>query len=178
MTTHLLRTLALTCTLAMAGCAATVTRSGPAPAPLSVSPAATRAVFVRVEAAPGMPPGGHWETFKTDWREGMSMAAGRSGMLVTWVDSEEVRSADPAVLVVVKVRNYQYMTPESRIGLGILAGDAYVNTEVESYELPARKLLGSRVYGSSTRPVEGIFAASTRKQVLSISDEVIADIRR
>ena len=178
MTSHLLRTLALTCTLAMAGCAATVTRSGPAPAPLSVSPAATRAVFVRVEAAPGMPPGGNWETFKADWRDGMAIAAGRSGMQVTWSDTEDARSADPAVLVVVKVRNYQYMTPETRIGLGILAGNAYVNTEVEFYELPARKLLGSRLYGTTTSPAEGILSATTRKQVLAISDEVIADIRR
>lgn len=131
MTSHLLRTLALAlaCTLAMAGCAATVTRSGPAPAPLSVSPAATRAVFVGVEAA--------------------------SGMQVTWSDTEE-----------------------TRIGLGILAGNAYVNTEVEFYELPARKLLGSRLYGTTTSPAEGILSATTRKQVLAISDEVIADIRR
>lgn len=178
MTSQLLRTLALTCTLAFAGCAATVTRSGPAPAPLSVSPAATQAVFVKVEAAPGMPPGGSWESFKTDWRDGMAIAAGRSGMRVTWLDSGEARTADPAVLVVVKVRNYQYMTPEKRVAAGILAGDAYVNTEVDFYELPNQKLLGSRVYGTSTSPVEGIFSATTRKQVMSISDEVIADIRR
>lgn len=178
MTSHLLRSLALTCTLAMAGCAATVSRSGPVQAPLSVSPAATRAVFVRVEAAPGMPPGGNWEMFKTDWRDGMAIAAGRAGMQVTWVDSEDARSDAPAVLVVVKVRNYQYMTPETRIGLGILAGNAQVNTEVEFHELPARKLLGSRLYGTSTSAAEGIFSATTRKQVLAISDEIITDIRR
>lgn len=178
MTSQLLRTLALTCTLALAGCAATVTRSGPAPAPLSVSPAATRAVFVKLEAAPGMPPGGNWETFKTDWRDGMSIAAGRSGMLMSWIDSGEARTDDPAVLVVVKVRNYQYVALEQRVGAGILAGNAYVNTEVDFYELPTKKLLGSRVYGTTTSPIEGIFAPTTRKQVLSISDEVITDIRR
>lgn len=40
-------------------------------------------------------------------------------MQVTWSDTEEARSAAPAVLVVVTMRNDQYMTPETRIGLAI-----------------------------------------------------------
>ena len=82
-----------------------------------------------------------------------------------------------STLVVVKVRNYKYLTPESRIGLGIFAGNAYVNAEVEFYELPTKKLIGSRIYETSTSAAEGILSATTRKQVLAMSAEIVDEIQ-
>jgi hypothetical protein len=160
----------------MAGCAATVTKSGPPQPPLSVNAAAAKSVVMQVQAAPGMPVAGSWDTLKSDWRDGIAIAAGRSGMRVSWAEGENSYGTDPAVLVIVKIRNYKYMTPESRIGMGIFAGNAYVNAEVEFYELPAKKLIGTRIYGTTTSAAEGILSATTRQQVLAMSTEVIGEI--
>jgi len=98
-------------------------------------------------------------------------------MRVYWAEGEKSYDSEPAVLVIVKIRNYRYMTPESRIGMGVLTGNAYVNAEVEFFELPAKNLLGTRVYGTTTSAAEGILSATTRQQVLAISNEVIGEIR-
>lgn len=114
---------------------------------------------------------------QTDWRDGIGIAAGRYGKTVSWAKNKTDHCTDPAVLVLVKVRNYKYMTPESRIGLGIFAGNAYVNAEVEFYELPTNKLLGSRIYETSTSAAEGILSTATRKQVMAISTEIVDELR-
>jgi len=173
----MLRTISIVCTLAMIGCAANVTKSGPPQPPLSINATAARSIVMQVQAAPGMPAAGNWEKLKNDWRDGIAIAAGRAGMRVYWAEGEKSYDSEPAVLVIVKIRNYRYMTPESRIGMGVLTGNAYVNAEVEFFELPAKNLLGTRVYGTTTSAAEGILSATTRQQVLAISNEVIGEIR-
>jgi hypothetical protein len=177
MNSKMIRTMVLSLALVLSGCAATVNKSGPPQPPLTVEASAAKSIALQVQAAPGMPAAGHWETLKADWKDGIAIAAGNSGKRVSWVEGDASLGSEPAVLVVVKVRNYVYMTPESRIGMGVFAGNAHVNAEVEFYELPARKLLGTRVYGSSTSAMEGIFSATTRQQVLAISKEIVAEVR-
>lgn len=173
-----IRVGAMAAALSLAGCAATVNKSGPPQAPLAISAVAKKSLVVQVKPATGMPSAGNWEALRTDWRDGIALAAGKAGMRVTWAEGEFAPTQDPAVLVVVHVRNYRYMAPGTRIGMGVLAGNAHVNAEIEFHELPARRLLGSRVYGTTTSAVEGIFSATTRQQVQAMSEEIIAEIMR
>lgn len=110
-------------------------------------------------------------------RDGIALAAGRSGMRVSWAEDENSCGSAPTVLVIVKIRNYRYMTTESRIGMGIFAGNAHVNAEVEFYEPPVKKLLGTRVYETTTSAIEGNLSATTRQQVPAMSTEVVSEIR-
>jgi hypothetical protein len=177
MISQMFRTITITALISLSGCAATVTKSGPSQPLLTTSAIASKFVIMQVQAAPGMPLAGSWEQLLVDWRDGVAIAAGHSGKRVFWQEGQRSDYTDPAVMIIVKIRNYQYMTPESRIGMGIFAGNAYVNAEVDFYELPSKKLLGTKIYGTSTSAAEGILSATTRKQVIAMSSEVIGELR-
>lgn len=162
----------------LTGCAATVEKASIDNAALSVSPPAKAKVAVKVQAAPGMVASGSWEALRADWRDGMALAAGQHGMTLDWLQAEQLPDNAPAVLALIKVRHFRHMDTAERMLGGALAGDAYVNTEVEFFEWPANKRLGSRVYSASTSFKEGIFSATSRKQVQAISEEIVSEIQR
>jgi hypothetical protein len=164
--------------LLLSGCAATVSRTGGASAPLQVSPAAVAHLSLQVQPAPGMVPSGDWETLRNDWRETMGQSTGLAGMGYTWLEAGAEPVARPGVLAVVKVQNFRYVSAAARVGMGVLGGDAHINTEVSFYELPDKRLLGTRSYGTTTKFSEGIFSAASRKQVEAMSKEIVSDIKR
>lgn len=178
MFSRLLGVCAIAGTLLFAGCAATVTKNGPSQTPLNVSASAKKDIIFQVKPARGMPGAGNWDALKNDWRYGMALAADKASMHLTWQDGDAIQNEAPGVFVVVNVRNFQYMEPESRLLGGVLAGNAYLNAEIEFYELPMKRLLGTRVYGTSTSAMEGIFSATTKEQIKAMSTEIVKEIRQ
>jgi len=162
----------------LSGCAATVDKAHIDNPALAVSAPAKAKVAVKVQAAPGMVASGSWEALRADWRDGMALAAGQRGMSLEWLQAEQQPDNTPGVLALVKVRHFRHMDTTERLLGGILVGDAFVNAEVEFFEWPANKRLGSRVYNSSTSFKEGIFSATSRKQVQAISEEIVSEIQR
>lgn len=164
--------------LLLSGCAATVSRTGASGAPLQISPASTAHLSLQVQAAPGMVSSGDWDTLRNDWRESMGQSAGLAGMGYTWLEASAAPSSRSGVLAVVKVQNFRYVSAAARVGMGVLGGDAHLNAEVSFYELPDKRLLGTRTYGTTTKFSEGIFSAASRKQVEAMTKEIVAEIKR
>lgn len=164
--------------LLLSGCAATVSRTGASGAPLQVNPASTSHLSLQVQPAPGMVSNGDWHALRNDWRECMGQSTGLAGMGYTWLEASAEPPAKPGVLAVVKVQNFRYVSAAARIGMGVLGGDAHINAEVSFYELPDKRLLGTRTYGTTTKFSEGIFSAASRKQIEAMSQEIVAEIKR
>lgn len=164
--------------LLLSGCAATVSRTGASGAPLQISPASTAHLSLQVQAAPGMVSSGDWDTLRNDWRESMGQSAGLAGIGYTWLEASAAPASRPGVLAVVKVQNFRYVSAAARVGMGVLGGDAHLNAEVSFYELPDKRLLGTRTYGTTTKFSEGIFSAASRKQVEAMTKEIVAEIKR
>lgn len=96
----------------------------------------------------------------------------------TWLEASAAPASRPGVLAVVKVQNFRYVSAAARVGMGVLGGDAHLNAEVSFYELPDKRLLGTRTYGTTTKFSEGIFSAASRKQVEAMTKEIVAEIKR
>jgi len=172
-----LRLIVLSAALTLGGCAATVTKNGPTPPLVGASPGAKANLHVQVQAAPHMQYDSGWGNFLADWREGMAVAAGRTGARLTWPEKDSAGATTPGVLVTVTVQSYRYVTREQRMLKGMFADDAFVNVLIEYRELPDRKLLGSRSFSTSSHAIEGLLTSTTHDQVLALSDDIIAELR-
>lgn len=73
-----------------------------------------------------------WEPFKGEWRSALGGAASSAGMSFESVEAAGVAAAaDRAgTLVKVDVKDYRYVTPGARFGLGVMTGNAFVDANV------------------------------------------------
>jgi hypothetical protein len=94
-----------------------------------------------------------------------------------------VQEGDPkftsilGTLVVVKVKDYRYISQGARHALGVFIGNAYVDSVVGFFDLKTGKRIGVRSYKTSSTAWQGIFSAMTEQQVQNICNEIVSDIK-
>lgn len=183
MSNLLARSGSLLIALLLSACAATVQQSAPAEgagvgAGIDAPAAATRRIVFQVEGSPSATGSNDWQTLRAASRSAMAETAAGAGIAFDWQDKAgEPAVAGHATLVVAHVNDYRYLSAGARYGLGAFTGNAFVDAQVRFYELPARKLLASKKYSTSSSAWEGIFSAMTDKQLLAISERIVADVR-
>lgn len=167
-------------TLLFGGCAATVQRPAGAVAEpgLQVPAAASKRLALLVKPSPAMERSQDWELFRTEWRTAVAAAAAAAGKQFDYLEAEPAAFTEQATLVVVVVKDYRYLSPGARYGLGILTGNAFIDAEAVFYELPARRALGSRKYATSSTAWQGVFSAMTDKQIQAIAAEMVSELDR
>ena len=57
-----------------------------------------------------------------------------------------------------------------------MAGNAYMDLEVQYVELPSNKPFGAKKFNTSSSAWEGIFSAVTPKQVQAVSDMIVKEV--
>ncbi len=78
--------------------------------------------------------------------------------------------------MIVGVSDHRDPTPGARLGFGVMAGNACIDTKVGFADFEAGATLGERRYGTSSSTWQDVFSAATDKQAQAISQEVIAEI--
>jgi hypothetical protein len=166
------------CAAALLSLAACATQVQLPPAPkLAVSPTAEQRLVVVVHGSAVAAQSKDWEGFRTEWRNAFAAAAAAAGMTMHFVDKTADAPADPAVLAVVTINDYRYVTQGARFAVGIMTGNAFVDADVAFSELPAKTALGTRKYNTTSSAGQGIFSPMTEKQIQAISDEIVKSIR-
>lgn len=161
----------------LAGCAATVQRAPTdAAVPVRVPAQSSKNIVMNVTGSPTVVQSKDWEAFKGEWRSAMGSAATAAGARFSTQDGAPRPTSEPGTLVVVDVNDYRYLTPGARFGLGVMTGNAYIDTKVRFVDLRTGAPLGERAYNTSSSAWQGIFSAMTDKQVQAISKEVISEI--
>ncbi len=117
-----------------------------------------------------------WDEFRNVWRKDITDSAASAGIKVKFQDSPPASSSEAAVLAIVTINDYRYVTQGSRFAVGIMTGNAFVDADVAYFELPANTLAGTRKYNTSSAGGQGIFSPMTEKQVKAICDDIIKEI--
>lgn len=161
----------------LGGCAATVQQAESSRPEIDVPAAAARKVVLVVTGSDRAAGSSDWEALRGEWRSAMAAATAGAGLGFEWRDSLANLPRTPGTMAVVKVNDYRYLSTGARYGLGALAGNAFIDSDVSFRELPSGKVLGSRKYNTSSTAWQGIFSAMTSKQVQAICEQIVAEIR-
>ena len=166
----------LTAIVLLSGCAATVSRDTPSSASAVVFPAATKRVFLEATAIGNIGTGPDWDAFIEEWQTSMVAATASKGATFTIAKPGEAPIGDVAVLVRMKVNDFKYVSQARRYAVGIFAGNAFMDIDVEYIEYPQGKSLGKRKFQTSSSAWQGVFSAMTPKQVEAVSKEIVAEV--
>ena len=161
--------------VALSGCAAEVVK-GSTSAPLHVAPEARKTVVLNVTGSDTSTKSKDWEAFKGEWRDAMKPAAEGAGMSYSFQDGEAKPTGEPGTLVVVYINDYRYLSTGLRYAVGVMAGNAYVDSKARFVDLKSGAELGERTYNTTSHTIEGVFSPMTSKQLAAICREMVADI--
>lgn len=171
----LLLSLSVT-SLLLAGCAATVQKSSEI-AEIKATSESTKYIAMNVTGSQKITTSGDWDAFKGEWISCMGSAAKAIGAEFAPQEGEPKPTGDPGILVIVRVADYRYISPGSRFVLGVMTGNAFVDSSVQFVDLKTGSLLGERTYNTSSSAWQGIFAPMTDKQIQAITTEIATEIK-
>lgn len=174
MTKNLLLPLFLTALLA--GCAATVQKSGDA-APLRIDEPSARNLVLSMTGSKAAVESPDWEQMKGEWRAAFKAEATQAGVTLEFQDGQPKPTGKAGTLVVVHLNDYRYLSPGARYGFGVMTGNAYLDSKVTFLNLQSGKPYGERAYNTSSTAWQGVFSAMTEKQVHAIAREIFDEIR-
>jgi hypothetical protein len=172
-----LKACVVVCAVALTGCAATV-QKGPGEQKMTVPAASARAVVFTVDATPEVTASPNWAALVEEWQNSMKWAADNAKISYSWAAAGSKPAAQAAVHVVVKVKDFKFVSAGKRWALGVFTGNASINAEASFTDLASGRALGTRSYGSSSSFIQGVFAPMTERQLESISTEIVGDVTK
>ena len=126
-----------------------------------------------------------WERFRTEWDNAIVASAASHGIEVSISDTTSIPNPETAVLAVVTVNDFKFISQRRYYWVGVMSGSPYIDADVDFYKLPDKKLLIRRQYKATalshaTCSPDGIclFPPMTEKQIKIISDAIVAELVR
>lgn len=119
-----------------------------------------------------------WPDFKKEWIDITQEQATGKGMSFAAQDGASKATGEQGTLVVVRINDYRSVSIAKRVMLGVMSGNAYIDSKVEFRDLATGKLYGERAYNTSSSAWGGVFAAMTPKQIYALADEIVGEIKR
>ncbi|VVC84772.1 hypothetical protein [Sideroxydans sp. CL21] len=122
-----------------------------------------------------------WERFRSEWNNAIAASAASRGIAVEVRDTSATSTPETAVLAVVTINDFRYISKERYYWTGVTTGSPYIDADVEFYELPGDTLLIKRQYKASCSPGIDIctpIPPMTEKQIRIISDAIVAELVR
>jgi len=161
--------------LVLEGCAAAVVKDSTGSS-LRVAPEARKSVVLNITGSTDSTTAKDWEAFRGEWRDAMKDAATAATLGYSFQDGEPKPTGENGTLVAIYVDDYRYLSPGLRYAVGVMAGNAYVESKARFIDLKSGTVFGERKYSTSSHFIEGIFSAMTRKQLDAICKEILADM--
>jgi hypothetical protein len=120
--------------------------------------------------------GADWDAFIEEWQTSMTSAVAARGATFTMIKPGEQTPPEAAVLVKLKVNDFKYVSQAKRDTVGMFAGNAFMDVDVEYVDHPKGKALGKRKFQTSSSAWQGVFAAMTPKQVEAVAKEIVLEV--
>jgi hypothetical protein len=175
MTLRLVQAWLLALAVLMSGCAATVQRDGPA-APLQVPSTSTQRVVLSVVGSDEMRASKGWDDLVQEWKNSMEWAASNAKIAYSFHDGGDKPAVQPATWVKVNVKDFRFVSTAKRWMIGVFSGNAFIDSDVSFVDLQEGRDLGVRNYASTSRFIQGVFAAMSERQLEAISTEIVKDV--
>jgi hypothetical protein len=114
-----------------------------------------------------------WETMKGVWRDAFAEEAKEAGVPFGFQDGAAQPTGEEGTLLAVYVNDYRYVSTGARFGLGVMTGNAYIDSKVRFMDLMNGQLRGEQGYNTSSSAWQGVFSAMTSKQVAAICKKMV-----
>jgi hypothetical protein len=163
---------ALALGLALAGCAASVTKSTPSGAPINVGQGSSKSIILNVKGSEVATTSKDWERFKAVWISSMQDEATAIGATFAAQDGTPKSTGQVGTLVVVDIDDFRYLSTGARIAFGMMTGNAFIKAKVQFLDLATGSVLGERPYDTTSTAWQGVFSAMTVKQVQAICKDI------
>ena len=92
-------------------------------------------------------------------------------------EGEARGSADSGTLLTVYVNDYRQVGIGARIFLGVMTGNAFIDSKVSFSDLKTGQRFGEQAYNTSSSAWGGVFAKMTPQQVDAIASGVFGEIK-
>jgi hypothetical protein len=153
----------------------------PAAAPtvqrVAVPAASTRKVVLNMTGPKTVVEAKDWSSFKEEWRATFADHAKASGIVFSMQDGEARPAAEAGTMLNVYVNDYRQVGIGARIFLGIMSGNAFIDSKVAFADLKSGARFGEQSYNTTSSAWHGVFASMTPQQVNTIATEVFASLK-
>lgn len=160
----------------LAGCSATVERRDASFSPLELSPDAKKTAVLVITGSTLAMNSEDWPNLQETLRSAMLEAGKAANLPVKVAAQVPADLTQPATIIVATVQDYRIVSGGSRLMLGSLIGNAFVEIDVSFLRAPEGKPAGERKYSTKSSGGHGIFGATTARQLQAISNEVIQEV--
>jgi len=174
----------------LGGCATTGDNSKPAASTTaSAAPAAAPAQHVKVPAVSAkkvvlsmtgpknVTEAKDWASFKEEWRATFADHAKSAGIAFSMVEGDARAANDNGTLLNVYVSDYRMVGIGARIFLGVMTGNAFIDSKVQFADLNNGQVFGAQTYNTTSSAWSGVFGKMTPQQVDAIATEVFGEFK-
>jgi hypothetical protein len=161
----------------LAGCAATVKRPSSDVA-MAPPPSASSKLVLNVSGTKSSVDSRDWTAFKQEWQENFLEQATIAGVPFEMQDGVPRAMGEDGTLLLVYVEDYRFLRPGTRYAIGVLGGNAYIESKLTFRNLKTGEVLGTRTANTSSSAWQGVFSAMTNKQVEAIAVDVFNEIKK
>jgi hypothetical protein len=162
----------------LTGCAATVKRPSSDVAMAPLPPSAASKLVLNVSGTKPSLEASDWAAFKQEWQENFLEQAKIAGVPFEMQDGAPRATGEEGTLLFVYVDDYRFLRPGTRYALGVLGGNAYIESKLTFRNLKTGEVFGAKSANTSSSAWEGIFSAMTNKQVEAIAVDVYGELRK
>jgi hypothetical protein len=166
----------LAVSLALAGCAASVTKPTSNEAPIRVGRDSAKSIVLNITGSNVATESKDWEQFKGVWDASMKDEVTGIGASFAAQEGDPKPTGQAGTLVVVDIMDYRYLSAGARIAFGMMTGNAFIKSTVQFRDLATGNMLGERTYDTSSTAWQGAFSAMTDKQVQAICKQIAGEV--
>ena len=146
--------------------------------PVLIPATAARRVVLTMTGPKSVTEAKDWPAFKKEWRETFAEHAKDAGVAFDFLETDAPpQQAAGGTLVQVTVNDYRMVGIGSRIFLGVMTGNAYIDARLRFADLSNGTTFGEQPVNTSSTAWGGIFAKVTPQQVDSIASEVFKAVK-
>ena len=118
-----------------------------------------------------------WASFKEEWRATFADHAKSAGIAFSMVEGDARAANDNGTLLNVYVSDYRMVGIGARIFLGVMTGNAFIDSKVQFSDLNNGQVFGAQTYNTTSSAWSGVFGKMTPQQVDAIAAEVFGEFK-
>jgi hypothetical protein len=162
--------------VALAGCAASVTKSTRPDSQVRVGHDSAKMIVLNLTGGRDAIESRHWDKFQAVWRKSMQDEANEIGAPFVSQYGAPEWTGQPGTLVLVNIDDFRYLSEGMRLGFGIMTGNAFITAKVQFIDLATGSVMDERAYDTTSTAWQGIFSAMTAKQIKAICTDIGSEI--
>jgi hypothetical protein len=146
------------------------------PPPLTTPPASAKRLVLNMTGPATVTQSKDWPAFQEEWRATFADHAKEAGVAFDVQKGEARSTGETGTLVQVYVNDYRMVGIGSRIFLGVMTGNAFIDAKATYTDLNDGKEFGERAYNTTSSAWGGVFAKMTPQQVDAIASKVFGEL--